>query len=102
MVGDVHLRFDARDVELLDARGYDAILFVGDIAGYSHRSGLEAARVVARDGHRVHLAFDPEHVSTATLIARVAERHRVRDLFVENPPIEEVIARLYAENGSTP
>ena len=24
-------------------------------------------------------------------------RHAVRDLFVENPPIEEIIARLYAE-----
>lgn len=56
----------------------------------------EAARVVARYGHRVHVAFDPRRTPTARLIGRLAARHRVRDLFVENPPIEEVIARLYA------
>ena len=35
-------------------------------------------------------------VSAATLISRVTAQHPVRDLFVENPPIEEIIARLYA------
>lgn len=48
MVGDVHLSFDERDVELLDREGYDAILFVGDIAGYSHRGGVVVARTIAR------------------------------------------------------
>lgn len=55
------------------------------------------ARVVSRDGHRVHLAFDPNRVPTAELIARITARHPVRDLFVENAPIEEIISRLYAE-----
>ncbi|HKE17478.1 MAG TPA: ATP-binding cassette domain-containing protein [Kofleriaceae bacterium] len=54
------------------------------------------ARVVSRDGHRVCLAFDPQAVSPAELIARVTSRFPVRDLFVENPPIETIIARLYA------
>ncbi len=56
------------------------------------------ARVMAREGHRVRLAFDPSRVSAADLIARVTARHAVSDLFVENPPIEEIIARIY---GST-
>jgi ABC-2 type transport system ATP-binding protein len=43
----------------------------------------------------VCLAFDPEVVSVAQLVARVTARHAVRDLLVENPPIETVIARLY-------
>lgn len=47
MVGDVHLAFDATDVEQLDALGYAAILFVGDIAGYFHRGGVETARIIA-------------------------------------------------------
>jgi ABC-2 type transport system ATP-binding protein len=38
-------------------------------------------------------------VSAAALIARIASRHAVRDLFVENPPIEEIIARLYGDAG---
>ncbi|MCB9594444.1 MAG: metallophosphoesterase family protein [Sandaracinaceae bacterium] len=48
VVGDVHLAFDAIDVERLDALAYTAILFVGDIAGYFERGGLETARVIAQ------------------------------------------------------
>ena len=55
----------------------------------------EAARVVQRDGPRVHLSFAPERISAPALISRITARHEVRDLFVENPPIEEVIAQLY-------
>jgi ABC-2 type transport system ATP-binding protein len=60
---------------------------------------LPPARVIARDGHRVHLSFDPEAMSAAELIGRVTARYAVRDLFVENPPIEELIAQLYREHG---
>ena len=28
-------------------------------------------------------------------IGRIAARHPIRDLFVQNPPIEEIVARLY-------
>jgi ABC-2 type transport system ATP-binding protein len=55
------------------------------------------ATVVSREGHRVRLRFDPERVSTADLIGRITSSHHIRDLFVENPPIEEIIARLYGE-----
>lgn len=47
VVGDVHLDFDEVDAEQLDAAGYDAILFVGDLAAYSHRGGLQVARAIA-------------------------------------------------------
>jgi ABC-2 type transport system ATP-binding protein len=57
------------------------------------------AAVIRRDGHRVVLAFDPARVTPAALIARIAARHSVRDLFVQNPPIEEIIARLYGEGA---
>ena len=53
------------------------------------------AEVIQRSGRRVHLRFDPARVPAATLISRITARHAVRDLFVENPPIEEIIARLY-------
>lgn len=48
VIGDVHLDFDSVDVEQLDAEGYDAILFVGDIATYTHRGGLEVAAVISQ------------------------------------------------------
>jgi len=53
-------------------------------------------RVVKREGRRLCLAFDPQQVSPAALIARITGTHPVRDLFVENPPIETIVARLYA------
>ncbi len=56
------------------------------------------AQVFRDNGHRVTLRFDPSEVATAELIARITANHRVRDLFVENPPIEEIIARLYRES----
>jgi ABC-2 type transport system ATP-binding protein len=52
-------------------------------------------RQVSREGGRVTLAFDPARVSSASLIARIAAQHAIRDLFVENRPIDEVIAELY-------
>jgi ABC-2 type transport system ATP-binding protein len=54
------------------------------------------ATVVCREGNRLCLSFDPQQVSPAELIARITARHAVRDLFVENPPIETIVARLYA------
>jgi ABC-2 type transport system ATP-binding protein len=56
-----------------------------------------AARVLKHEGNRVTLSFDPREISPADLIARLSSRHAVRDLFVHNPPIEEIIAHLYAE-----
>ena len=52
-------------------------------------------RLIERSGHRLRLAFDPQVISPAALIARITARHSVRDLFVENPPIESIIARIY-------
>ena len=58
------------------------------------------AAVVSREGSRVCLSFDPEQVSAAALIGRITAAHAIRDLFVENPPIEQIIARLYARERS--
>ena len=55
------------------------------------------AEVISREGPRVTLRFDPARVSPAELIARIAAAHDIRDLFVENPPIEEIVARLYGK-----
>ncbi|HSS02442.1 MAG TPA: ATP-binding cassette domain-containing protein [Kofleriaceae bacterium] len=60
------------------------------------------ARVIRRDGQRVCLAFDPDVVAPAELIRRVTSRHAIRDLFVENPPIETIVARLYASHEGAP
>ncbi len=60
------------------------------------------ATVIRREGSRVCLAFDPQVVAPAELIRRVTSRYAIRDLFVENPPIETIIARLYAAESLPP
>ena len=55
------------------------------------------ATVTQQEGYRAHLSFDPRRTPPADLIARIASRHAVRDLFVESLPIEEIVARMYAE-----
>jgi ABC-2 type transport system ATP-binding protein len=53
--------------------------------------------LVKREGNRVTLAFDPRKVATADLIAQFSAAHRIQDLFVHDPPIEQIIAQLYTE-----
>ena len=53
------------------------------------------ATLLNREAGRITLSFDPRKIATADLIARLTARNAVRDLFVQNPPIEEIIARLY-------
>ena len=57
------------------------------------------AEVISREGRYVTLRFDPESVPPAELIARIVANHEISDLFVENPPIEEVIAKIYGSAG---
>jgi ABC-2 type transport system ATP-binding protein len=52
-----------------------------------------------RQGRSVELAFDPRKVSAHRLIARVAAEFEVEDVHLEEPPIEEAIARFYAEHA---
>ena len=67
-----------------------------DLARADETIEEEQVTIVERSGPRVTMAFDPSEVSPAELIARITARHEVRDLFVEHPPIEEIIADLYA------
>ena len=66
-----------------------------DLVDESEQVADPGVRLIERDGARVQLGFDPTQVSATELISRLTARHAVRDLFIENPPIEEVIARLY-------
>jgi ABC-2 type transport system ATP-binding protein len=57
------------------------------------------ATLVRREGQRVCLAFDPQIVPPAEMIRRITSRHAIHDLFVENLPIETIVARLYANSS---
>ncbi len=53
------------------------------------------AFLIKQEGHRIFLSFNPETTTAPSLIHRILERHAIRDLYVENPPIEEIIAQFY-------
>lgn len=55
------------------------------------------ATLMRREGGRVWLRFSPSKTSAPALIARITAKYQVRDLYVENPPIDAVIAQLYRE-----
>jgi viologen exporter family transport system ATP-binding protein len=71
---------------------------VVDFAAPPELAAPLAARIVARDGERV--TFGIESGGTAALLAQITATFAIRDLVVEYPPIEEIIARVY-QDGST-
>lgn len=59
----------------------------------------DEVRIVSREGNTLHLSFNPIEMTTTGLIQLLSESYPVKDLFVENPPIEEIIAQLYETNS---
>ncbi len=53
------------------------------------------AVLLNQEGNRLHLAFNPENISASELVQRLMDNYRIRDLFLENPAIEEIIVQLY-------
>ena len=58
---------------------------------------IEGAHLVKCEGNRAFINFDPEIISPAKLISTISNTYEIKDVFVENPPIEETIASLYSE-----
>jgi ABC-2 type transport system ATP-binding protein len=61
---------------------------------------MEGVAVVARSQRRLEVAFDPRLVPVRALLARIAADRRVADLTIEEPTIEELVARFYASHGA--
>ncbi|MBO3462063.1 ATP-binding cassette domain-containing protein [Aetokthonos hydrillicola Thurmond2011] len=59
----------------------------------------DGVSIVSKEGNTVTLAFDPTKLSAASLISKITSHYEVEDLFVENPPVEEIIAEFYAKSG---
>lgn len=57
------------------------------------------ATLLRQEGHRVWLGFDPTTITATELITQIISKHSITDLFVENPPIEEMIAKLYKDKN---
>ncbi len=96
VIGNGKLLCDGSLAELRQRVTPERHLIIDLQEGCSWIGAPEHGRLLELEGGRVRLAFDPGVISAAALISEVMAQHAVRDLFVENPPIEQVIARLYA------
>ena len=66
-----------------------------DFAGPAPELEIKGVTVRARGERSLELAFDPAKIPTPKLIAAITALHAVDDIHVEEPAIEEVIARFY-------
>jgi ABC-2 type transport system ATP-binding protein len=98
VIGDGKLLSDGTLSELRASVTTERWLTVDLAEGVPFTAVLDGdARLIKSEGRRFCLAFDPKQVAAAELIARIARSCPVQDLFVENPPIEAIIARLYSQ-----
>lgn len=74
-------------------------LFV-DFAGDAPDLAMTGVTVRAKAGRTLELAFDPRVISAPALIAAITADHAVEDIHVEQPAIEEVIAKFYDLHGA--
>ncbi len=74
-------------------------LFI-DFAQDAPDLALAGVTVRAKAGRSLELAFDPRVIGAPALIAAITADHAVEDIHVEQPAIEEVIARFYDLHGA--
>jgi ABC-2 type transport system ATP-binding protein len=101
LIGEGRILSDGT-LEALRGRVTNERWLIVDLEDEREPVGDPEAEIIRRDGHRVCLRFDPARISPAALIGRITANHAISDLFVQNPPIEEIIARLYREPAPRP
>jgi ABC-2 type transport system ATP-binding protein len=66
---------------------------VGDVV-------MEGTTILRRTGRRIEFAFDPRVTAAHTLIGHLTTEHGIEDLSIEEPTIEELIAKFYTSHGA--
>ena len=66
-----------------------------DFAGPTPEIDMPGVVVRAHGERSIELAYDPAKIPTPKLIAAITAQHAVDDIHVDEPAIEEVIARFY-------
>ncbi len=99
-----HLAYDGDLVGLAATVQAERVLVLDLMAPSAPLTGIPGTRLVAceLDGLRQRLAFSPQVVTAAAVLAAVASRVELRDLTLEEPDIEDVVRRLYLAGGRGP
>ncbi|MET0293371.1 MAG: ABC transporter ATP-binding protein [Phenylobacterium sp.] len=89
-----------RSFEALRAEVFSERRLFVEFAGGAPELDLPGVALRSRAGASLELAFDPAITPAPALIARITAEHAVQDLHLEQPAIEEVIARFYEQHGA--
>jgi ABC-2 type transport system ATP-binding protein len=60
---------------------------------------LAGVRVLKHKGYGVKLAVDTDVTPIEDVVGRLLARYAVTDITVDNPPMEDIIARIYEVAG---
>lgn len=96
--GKILVEGKLKDIRQQVARERRLVVELGKEYSREYISGqVFRAELVDIEGSQAHFNFDPAKTTPAKLLAEISERLDVRDVLIENPPIDEVISRLYWE-----
>jgi ABC-2 type transport system ATP-binding protein len=87
-------------LEALRRQGGRKRRLIVDLATPAPLHDEDRPHVLEHGENRLVLQFDPDVIAAPALIAEISQRYPVRDLFVENPDIEELVAELYRTGAS--
>jgi ABC-2 type transport system ATP-binding protein len=97
VIGDGEILSDGPLTELRHSIARERWLTI-ELEGNQLFSPPTNTTIMRREGNQVWLRYDPVITPTPLLISAIAATNNVRDLLVQEPPIEEIIAHIY-QNG---
>jgi ABC-2 type transport system ATP-binding protein len=96
VIGKGRLLFDGNIARLRNTINPERILRI-DFLTQPGRLEYPFVRLAACRCNSAEYRFNPLDISAASLIETMAADNQIKDFVIENPPIDEVVARMYAE-----
>jgi ABC-2 type transport system ATP-binding protein len=97
------LLYDGALAALRDRYGWERalVLHLDAPVSSSDLEAIEGARLADHRETTARLLFDRREISASTLITRVTSRLPVKDLALEDAPIESIVQQIYSEGAAS-
>ncbi len=90
------LAFDG-SLPQLRQRVFNKKRIILDYSGNNIETLIPELELLESSHNRLILEFDPKNIKPQEVVKYLADKIDIKDLLIENPPIEEIISRLYGE-----